>query len=340
MNSSRVIAPPSAEIAGAYRLVENELDAVFSLIHDALSHQNRLFSEIIDYSFQLGGKRLRPLLTLLSGKALGKITIQHHRAAAALEMIHTGTLVHDDILDGAAIRRHLATLNLRWDSRTAVLAGDYLLTRAISLVTDTRDLTCNDTVADACRLTCEGELLQTVWQGNFAMTVDDYERVIGGKTASLLECATRLGAYFADADAASVERFARFGRSLGMAFQILDDLLDVTGDTQRMGKTLGTDLRSGKPTLPLILFLRDAPQSETAVIRTILERPELSDDDLAEIRRRLDRFGAVDAARRSAKDYVADALAALKPATDVSDDQTAAYDALASVARFVLSRSC
>lgn len=340
MNPSLAVAAMPTELSDAYRLVEHDLDAVFALIHESLADRNRQVSEILDYSFKLGGKRLRPLLVLLAGKATGELTENHTRAAAALEMIHTGTLVHDDILDGASFRRHLETLHVRWDSKTAVLAGDYLLTRAISLITATSELACCNTVAAACRTTCEGELLQTVSQGDFSLSIADYERIIGGKTASLLECSTRLGAYFSGADETAVGQFGLFGRSLGMAFQILDDLLDLTGSTQIMGKTLGTDLRGHKPTLPVILYLRDADASAKKLMLERLERDALSDDDCVFILRRLDESGSLAAARRTAEEYVAAGLNALDLTRTAYNGLPAAYEALESLARFVLSRNC
>ena len=340
MNPSFALAAMPTELSDAYRLVGHDLDAVFALIHESLTDRNRLMGEILDYSFKLGGKRLRPLLVLLTGKATGELTENHLRAAAALEMIHTGTLVHDDILDGASFRRHLETLHVRWESKTAVLAGDYLLTRAISLITATSDMNCYNAVAAACRTTCEGELLQTVTQGDFALSLADYERIIGGKTASLLECSTRLGAYFSGASETTVGQFGLFGRSLGMAFQILDDLLDLTGSTQTMGKTLGTDLRNRKPTLPLILFLRSAGISEKKSMLERLRRDTLSDDDCTWVVRTLDESGSLAAARRSAEEQIDAGLKALDLVRAAHNCSQAAYEALESLARFVLSRNC
>ncbi|MBQ1454544.1 MAG: polyprenyl synthetase family protein [Thermoguttaceae bacterium] len=341
MDSICSFTPPAA-LASAYHLAEGQLQELSGLIENRLRHDNPFLEEVFGYGFRLGGKRLRPLLVFLSGKAVGEVKEDHLRAAAALEMIHTGTLIHDDILDGANIRRHLQTLNIRWDPRTAVLAGDCLLTQAIHLTTEIDDTTCYRSVALACRKTCEGELLQTALQGEFGMTEDDYYRVIRGKTASLLECSARLGAYFGGASAKCVERFAFYGQGLGMAFQILDDLLDLEGETESMGKTLGTDLINRKPTLPLILFLANAGAAERERVLSLLNKDNPTSEDLAAVTGSLRDAGCLTAARRQAERFVADALASLDKTCPVmmTAEQTDAYAALESVANFVLSRNC
>lgn len=333
---------PPAALLIAYELAERELQDLSSLIEDRLRHDNPFLEEVFQYGFRLGGKRLRPLLVFLSGKAVDAVNKKHLYAAAALEMIHTGTLIHDDILDGAAIRRHLQTLNIRWDPRTAVLAGDYLLTQAIHLTTQIDDTACYRSIALACRRTCEGELLQTALQGEFGMTEADYRRVIQGKTASLLECSTRLGAYFAGARDADVERFADYGQGLGMAFQILDDLLDLEGETESMGKTLGTDLLNRKPTLPLILYLSNAGAAARQKLLSLLNQETPSKENLAEVTGLLRDSGSLTAARQQAESYVAGALASLEETRPemMTPQQNSAYAALEAVANFVLSRSC
>ncbi len=329
-----VVTAPS-ELKEVYQLVDPELTEVFTVIRDAIRHPDPFLSEVFEYGFRLGGKRLRPLLVILAGKAAGSLVPNHIRAAAALEMIHTGTLIHDDILDGALVRRHLATLNVQWDPRTAVLAGDYLLTQAIRLTTEIDDSACYRAVALACSRTCEGELLQTALQNQFAMTEDDYYQVIRGKTASLLECSTHLGAHFAADDSQTEEKLALFGQSIGMAFQILDDLLDLTGDTEQMGKTLGTDLLNRKPTLPLILCLKDSTPEKRAALLEILNRSDLSASDLEFIVNSLTDSGAMLKARRRAEQFVADGIEALQ-----SLPSSPARCALETVARFVLTRGC
>lgn len=339
MNPLSVPTLPHA-LSEVYRTMRPEMERVADLIRERLTHDQPALNEIVEYSVHLGGKRLRPLLTLLSGKLFGKLRPEHFDVAAAIEMIHTGTLIHDDVLDGANFRRHLETLHIRWDIKTAILTGDYLLTEAITLVTRTGDANCYDWIADACRRTCEGELLQTTAAGDFALSLDEYMRSIGGKTASLLECSCRLGAYFAGSGRESTERLARFGHLLGLAFQILDDLLDLVGDAQTTGKTLGTDLANQKTTLPLILFLRHADAQMRSEMLEWLQKPNFGLAEQENVRSILKRSGALEQARQTAAHLVDEALALLREIEiGKAPSQAAAQNALETVARFVLERN-
>ena len=197
----------------------------------------------------------------------------HHVLGAVVEMIHTATLVHDDVLDGATVRRHVATVNAGWGVPASILLGDYLFTHAFHLAATTGS-------ADACRLigeatnrTCEGELCQGLQRGNLDLTEDEYLDLIDGKTAELIACCCRLGALFSGAGAETVERLARYGRWLGLAFQIADDLLDLVGEERTTGKSLGTDLEQQKMTLPLIRLLSAASATSTGKLRQLLSAP-------------------------------------------------------------------
>ena len=332
-------------LSEVYRLVEGDLDSVAGIIRNRLRHSNPVVDEILRYSFKLGGKRLRPLLLLLVARVCGGIKKEHLCAAAALEMIHTGTLVHDDILDGARFRRHLETINLRWDSQFAVLAGDLLLTKAISLITEFADQESYRVIADACRKTCEGELLQVSFRGRFDMTLDDYWTIIDGKTASLIEVSCRLGTFFSGS---SKERgngdldgiFAGFGRNLGLAFQIFDDILDLVGSSDVTGKTLGTDLLNQKPTLPLIHYLETAGSRNREEMLLVLSRSGFGERDAVWVKEVLERSGAVEHARRHAFGLVAEASALLEPFAESGDpDRREAALALKKVAQFVVDRN-
>lgn len=328
-------APP--KLADIYQRLDGELTEIGSLIRGSLTHDDPVIRGVLDYSLRLGGKRLRPLLVLLCGEASGELRREHLLAAAALEMIHTGTLIHDDILDGALVRRHLETVNLRWDSRMAVLIGDYLLTCALSLITECGDLDCDRMIADACRVTCEGELRQVTSIGDFEMTEADYFKIVEGKTASLLECSCRIGAHFSNAPQTAVESFARFGRKLGAAFQILDDVLDLVGDSEKMGKTLGTDLVNRKPTLPLIRWLAEAESGEKRQMLALLTQGDFDEEKIAAVCRRLNEQGAIDSSRRTAFEMVESGLAALDGI--ITPEKTAVLAEIERVARFVLSRN-
>jgi octaprenyl-diphosphate synthase len=187
-------------------------------------------------------------------------------------MIHTATLVHDDVLDEATVRRHAATINADWGNQTSILLGDYLFTHAFHLAS-TVDARACQLIGEATNRVCEGELQQTVERGNWELTEEDYLDIIDGKTAALTSCAAQLGALYSGAEPELVQRMARYGRWLGMAFQIADDLLDLMGEERVTGKSLGTDLDQNKPTLPLIYFLGHASADKVSRLQQILSSP-------------------------------------------------------------------
>lgn len=266
-----------------------------------------------------GGKRLRPILLLLSGKLFAPTTESAIRLAAVVEMIHTATLVHDDVLDGASVRRHAATVNAAWGNQASILLGDYLFTHAFHLTSTLGE-------ADACRLIgeatnrlCAGELHQICERGNLALSEDAYFDIIDGKTAELTSCCCRLGALYGGMDTDSVEQLATYGRSLGMAFQIADDLLDLIGEERSAGKSLGTDLEQQKLTLPVIYHLQQAPKQNTQRLCELLSSPTNHKRDA--LARELAASGAIDYARGRAEAYAAHAAKhlAVLPASECKD---------------------
>lgn len=337
--SPAVSAVPE-ELAGVYRLAESDLARVGEIIIDRLRDTDSTVDEILRYSFRLGGKRLRPLLLILAAMACGEVREEHHLSAAALEMIHTGTLIHDDILDGAQSRRHLETINLRWDSKFAVLAGDLLLTKAITLITDCGAPEIYPIIADACRATCEGELLQVASSGRLDLTREEYRRIIEGKTAALLETSCQLGTMFTNQPSEVTRLFTRFGRSLGLAFQIFDDILDLTGTDSETGKTLGTDLLNKKLTLPVIRSLETASAEEKNAILSLFQAPGFGPREAEQIRAILLENGSIDYARQKALDLVGESIQLLEPLIPSSTPkQRAALCALQDVARFIANRN-
>jgi octaprenyl-diphosphate synthase len=219
------------------------------------------------------GKRLRPILLLLTARACGKVTHAHHVLAAVVEMIHTATLVHDDVLDNATVRRHVPTVNARWDNQSSILLGDFLFTHAFHLTATLGDARACEIIGEATNRVCEGELQQIGERGNFAIGEDEYFSIIDGKTAELTSCCTRLGAMYAGMSDDVVESLARYGRSLGVAFQIADDLLDLVGEERTTGKSLGTDLDQQKLTLPLIHLRERASEKVRSQVAAILASP-------------------------------------------------------------------
>ena len=314
-----------------YAPVREELDQVEDLLREQLRSEHPFVDGLVRYGFRLGGKRLRPALLLLSAQACAGLRPAHVVLAAAVEMIHTATLIHDDVLDEATMRRHLDTVNVRWDNETSVLLGDYLFTRSLCLASSLDDVFACRALGDASRAMCEGELRQVESRGNYALTEPQYFDIITGKTAALTACCCRLGAHYAAADPPAEEALTRYGLQLGIAFQIADDLLDVFGDEATVGKSLGTDLLKQKSTLPLIRLLDRVTAGERA---ELLSQLSGSDNHHREILRGWwDRSDALAYARQQAHEFAHRAsqeLAGLAPSP--------ARDALAALAEFVVNR--
>jgi octaprenyl-diphosphate synthase len=235
-NEHRLRVPEN--LRALYAPVARELDDVEELLHQELSSDIPFVDGLVKHGFRLGGKRLRPALVLLSAKVCGGIKPAHLTLAAASELIHTATLVHDDVLDEATIRRHLDTINARWDNETSILLGDYLFARAICMAASLDDVYACKMIGDSTKMMCEGELRQVSGRGNYGLTEADYYEIIAGKTAALTSCCCRVGARYAGAEPAVCDAFARYGHDLGMAFQIADDVLDLSGDEDVVGKSL------------------------------------------------------------------------------------------------------
>jgi len=318
----------------AYPLIANEMTAMEALMRQLLTHADPFVDEVVQYSLRIGGKRLRPALVFLTGKVLGRVTEQHVQAAAALEFVHTATLIHDDILDGAVLRRHLATFNVRWNAQIGVLAGDLLLTKALDLIAQTGELGGLRALSSACKHTCEGELQQIGAAGRFDMSAEEYLQIIASKTSPLLACSAELGAFYASATPAVIERFRFFGQKLGLAFQIIDDVLDLVGEMDTAGKTLRTDLIHHKPTLPLILYLQGATEEDQREILVHIRRDDFDEQSADWVIERLCESGSVTAARQAAQQLISEAAESL---TAIEGD-TEAKQSLVELARFVVSR--
>lgn len=321
------------EVDGAYRLVASEMASMEKLVAQTLSGVDPFVEEVIRYSFRFGGKRLRPAILFLVGRAVGTISENHLLAASAIELVHTASLIHDDILDGASLRRHWATVNVRWNSQVGVLAGDMLLAQAMELMTRGSDLHGFRRLTFACKKTCEGELRQIGTVGRFDMSREDYFEMIAGKTAPLLACCAELGAHYSGADPETVERFRLFGHRLGLAFQVIDDILDLVGEAETTGKTLRTDLANRKPTLPLILYLRDATGPDREKTLQLLGSGDWDERTTATVVDRLCDSGAVEAAKRDAARLIEDAIDSI-PKNSAED----AAAGLVSIARFIEHR--
>ena len=312
------IGPQLAEVEEIFR---SELRSRHENVADVLAHITRF-----------RGKRLRPILLLLSAAASGGIRREHAVLSAVVEMIHMATLVHDDVLDEADIRRHVATVNARWNNETSVLFGDYLFTHAFHLASTLETTLACRLIGRATNLVCEGELLQIHERGNLELTEARYLQIIEGKTAELCALCGYLGAHYAGADEHVAKAFERYGRSLGIAFQIADDLLDILGNETETGKSLGSDLQKQKLTLPLIRLLGESDEPDATHIRNLLAHPHPG--TLKELRPYLERSDAVEYAAARAGEYVADARRQLQCVPD-----SPARRILDAIAEFVTRRA-
>jgi len=301
-------APPTAA-ADPTELAMQRVDAV---IRERLASRVVLIDQISHYIIGAGGKRIRPRLVLLFAEALGFDGPEQYELAATVELIHTSTLLHDDVVDESDLRRGRATANAMFGNAASVLVGDFLYSRAFQMMVSVKSMRVLEVLADATNVIAEGEVLQLMNMHDPDLAVGDYLQVIRYKTAKLFEASARLGAVLAGAPPALEEACAAYGRSLGTAFQLVDDLLDYEGNTGALGKNVGDDLREGKPTLPLLVAMERASAPDRAMIRHAIEHGEVH--KLPEILTIVRATGALDATRAAAQKEADDArlvLAAL-----------------------------
>jgi octaprenyl-diphosphate synthase len=291
-----------------------DLEEVERILARELKSRYPAANEVIEHVRHYRGKRLRPVLVLLTARACGRLTTAHPLLGAVVEMIHTATLVHDDILDDAVLRRHVPTVNARWGSQAAVLLGDHLFTHAFHLASTLDDVRACRLIGQATNRVCEGELCQELAQGNLDLTEEEYLDLIDGKTAELIACCCQLGATYSGASPEVIASLSRFGRWLGMAFQIIDDVLDLVGEEKTTGKSLGTDLEQGKMTLPLIHLLASTGPADALRIRSLLT--DGTSNRREALRPYLEEASSLLYARRRAEDFASRArgeLACLPP---------------------------
>lgn len=276
-----------------------EMGQVDRVIQERLRSEVALINQIAHYIITAGGKRIRPRLVLLFARALGFEGPERHVLAATVEFIHTATLLHDDVVDESSLRRGRQTANALFGNAASVLVGDFLYSRAFQMMVSVERMRVLDVLADATNIIAEGEVLQLMNMHDPDLSVEDYLRVIRYKTAKLFEASARLGAVLAQASPEVEESCASYGRALGTAFQLVDDLLDYEGDTRALGKNVGDDLREGKPTLPLLVAMERGSEQERALIRHAIEHGEV--ERLSEIVDIVRRTGALEATRQAAR---------------------------------------
>lgn len=262
---------PALQLEQLYAPIAADMEAVNGVIRKRLHSDIVLIRQVAEYIIGAGGKRMRPALVLLVANALGYRGTHHHELAAVVEFIHTATLLHDDVVDESDLRRGRSTANALFGNASAVLVGDFLYSRAFQMMVGVEDMRVMRVLADATNVIAEGEVLQLLNVRNADVTVDAYLQVIHFKTAMLFEAATRLGAILGGLDELGQERLAGFGRHIGTAFQLIDDVLDYAGDEEATGKHLGDDLAEGKPTLPLIYVMQQGSAEQAALVRQAIE---------------------------------------------------------------------
>ncbi len=300
----------AAKLQHAVELINPHLYAV----EERIREQARAFDPAIEgyvaYSLTSGGKRLRPALALLSGASTGTIGSSHIDLAVIVELIHLATLVHDDIMDGAEIRRDQPTASAKWGNTVAVLLGDCLFAHALKLATGFQNPEVNRRIAHAATEVCSGEIIQTQRRYDLNLTQPDYFQIIQLKTAALFAVGAELGALISEASPELIGALKAFGSKMGTAYQIYDDCLDIAGNEDKAGKTLGSDLRKGKLTLPLIYLLENASPGEFQRINQLLLRGD--EQELAALGQDVHRSGALRRAVDATKSLVAEAQAILQ----------------------------
>lgn len=316
-----------------HALVETDMAAADRLIHERMASGIEVIPELTRHLVDSGGKRLRPLLTLAAASACGHRDGLHIKLAAAVEFIHTATLLHDDVVDASTLRRGKLAANMVWGNKPSVLVGDFLLSRAFQLMVETGDMRVLHILASASAVIAEGEVMQLKSANNLATTEDNYLIIVGAKTAALFAASAESGAVIANAGAEQVSALRSFGHNLGVAFQLVDDALDYSGRQAQMGKSVGDDFREAKVTLPIILAYERADGDAKRFWQRTIQLGQQRDGDLQRAIGYIDHTGAIRDVRDQARRYARQAcraLSALAPG--------AIRDALMAVAEFCVAR--
>ncbi len=323
---AQVLAPVEADLDRVRAVLERELSDTSPAVRDMLGHVSRF-----------RGKQLRAALVLLCGRAAGNLTAEHPEVAAVVELIHLATLVHDDVLDGAEVRRRVASVNVRWDNQTAVLLGDWLYARAFALSTCLSSRLVSNHLAITTQTICRGEIEQAGHRYDFEASQAQYESIAGAKTAALYAAACELGAGYSALDGPSrneelAAELGRFGYEVGLAFQIIDDVLDLTGTESEVGKSVGTDVADGKVTLPVLHVYAAADDATRAAIRDAYTL-EGVEDRVARLRAVCDLAPGLEFARARAEELLATAMGRLQAIPDPAVRET-----LGRAGSFILQR--
>lgn len=314
-------------------LYGEDLRRVEEQIRADLKSNVPLIDTISTYIFKSGGKRFRPLLLILTSELAGYNGDARIELASVIELIHTATLLHDDVLDDAHIRRGNKTARILWGNQASILVGDYLYTKAQCNIVSFRNHEINEAVADATRSMTKGELAQLQFNSDLSITEADYLDIIGNKTASLISTACRIGAILGECPGDKKEMIESFGWNIGMAFQVADDTLDYVADKKKLGKTIGKDLQEGKITFPLLSLLQRCSKDEFSIIEQVIRLSDFSEGNLDFILKLMHKYDVINYSFDKARDYVDKAKKNLL----LFDDSTH-LQALSAVADYVVNR--
>jgi len=319
-------------IEAIYNLISDDRSAVDKIIRERLHSEIVLINQIGHYIIGSGGKRLRPVLILLIANALGYRGKDHHELAAVIEFIHTATLLHDDVVDGSDLRRGKETANNVFGNEAAVLVGDFLYSRSFQMMVTVQNMRVMEILSEATNTIAEGEVQQLLNIHNADLDEAGYLKVIRSKTAKLFESSAQLGAVLTDQSAEIEQAMAAYGLHLGIAFQLLDDALDYTGDAEELGKNLGDDLAEGKPTLPLIYLIHNGTPEQAELVRDAINNGK--GVQLEAISKAINDSDAIEYTLKSAEREVEKAIAELSCL-----EESGYKEALIGLARFSIERS-
>lgn len=320
-------------VIAPFEIIRAELADVNALIKQQLAScpYKRGVDKLLQYITGQKGKMLRPGMVLLSGKCCGRITDEHIRVAAIFEIIHNATLVHDDVVDQSRMRRGRESVNHIYGNESAVLLGDFLLSKVFKMCAELRPEVAKE-ISTAAARTCEGELNQNIRKADWQMDEAEYLEIISDKTAVIFSSCCKLGVFLAGAGRKEQQHLAEFGLAVGTAFQITDDLLDIVGKKQQTGKLPGSDFERAKPTLPLIHFLKSAQQNQKSRFLNLIDSDAGTASIAAEIKEMLDEAGSLQYAKQQAKQFTTESIQSLQI---LSDSQAKA--ALTDTAQFILN---
>ena len=322
----------ATELAAVLAPIEDDLDRVRVVLDTELDDESAAMRDMLGHVARFRGKQLRAAMVLLCGRAAGNFGDEHPQVAAVIELIHLATLVHDDVLDGASVRRRVASVNVRWDNQTAVLLGDWLYARAFALSTRLSSRLVSERLAHTTQVICRGEIEQASHRYDFEQSREGYEAIAGAKTAALYAAACELGALYPEGDPHLAGELGRFGYEVGLAFQIVDDVLDLVGSEDEVGKSVGTDVADGKVTLPVLHTYAAADVTTRAAIRDAYTLDGV-EDRAARLRASCDLGPGIEFAQARAEELTRSALGRLGALPD-----PAIRESLTRAGSFILQR--